>query len=300
MRGAAWRRESAPLPAVRFHGTRGSVPTPEPQNAGCGGNTPCVEVLGGAGQILLDAGTGIRAAGTGSQGAGATRQRRAAPIDIFLTHFHWDHVQGLPFFGPLHDREARVRIHAPCQDRLCGRELLGPALAPVWFPVALQDFPATVTLHDLDTIVELGDDVQVMAQRVRHPSITWGLRVHCGGRTLAYIPDNELEPDAGDYRTLCSFVAGVDLLIHDAMLTEDEFAARRGWGHSTSRQAVRLAEDAGVRMLRLFHHHPGRSDAELERMVRALRGSLLARGSTLDVDLAREGETVSLQRPVRR
>jgi phosphoribosyl 1,2-cyclic phosphodiesterase len=299
MKGEARRRESAWLPAARFHGTRGSVPTPEPQNAGCGGNTPCVEVLGGPGQILLDAGTGIRAAGIGTHTAGVTQQSTAAPINIFLTHFHWDHVQGLPFFGPLHDREARVRIHAPCQDRLCGPELLGPALAPVWFPVPLQDFPAVVTLHDLETVVLLGDDVQLMAQRVRHPSITWGLRVHCGGRTLAYIPDNELEPDAGDYHALCAFVEGVDLLIHDAMLTEDEYAARHGWGHSTFRQAVRLAEDAGVRMLRLFHHHPDRSDAELERMVRSLRASLLARGSTLDVDLAREGETVSLQPPVR-
>jgi phosphoribosyl 1,2-cyclic phosphodiesterase len=278
---------------VRFHGTRGSVPTPEPANAGCGGNTSSIEVVAPGGvSVLLDAGTGIRS---------ACRDAGDAPeLDIVLTHFHWDHVQGLPFFAPLHDPRARIRIHAPCQAHLCVRDLLGGHLAPVYFPAPFDDFAARITLHDLEGGVRTAAGVEIEAMRVQHPSNTQGLLLRGEGWSMAYVPDNELGGDASAYEALRAFVADADLLVHDAMLTEAEYEVRRGWGHSTFEQAVRFAGDAGVGMLRLFHHHPDRPDSELERMLAATRHELERCGSLLDVDLAREGETVTLPRTLPR
>jgi phosphoribosyl 1,2-cyclic phosphodiesterase len=265
------------------------VPTPDSANAGCGGNTSCVEIaVPGRGRIILDAGTGIRGVAT----------RPGEDLDVFLTHFHWDHVQGLPFLRALADPAARVRIHAPSQDGFSTRELLGERLAPIWFPVALEDAAGRVTLHDFDPSgVDVGparSGLHVSWLRMQHPSTTYAYRLRCGGEDVVYAPDNELAADPAAYRAVCRFAAGADLLIHDAMLTEAEYVARRGWGHSTFEQAVRLAEDAGARRLRLFHHHPERSDAAAESVLTGLRRELAQRGSTLELDLAREGESVSL------
>ena len=290
---------------VRFHGTRGSLPSPDPASARTGGDTSCVEIACGGARILLDAGTGIRRAGTSSAGSAAE------DIDIFLTHFHWDHVQGLPFFPPLHDAAARVRIHAPCHDGMCAADLLGGRLAPVYFPVPVHAFAAQCTTHALDDGPVVTGPFRVDAIRVRHPSTTLGLRVTCGNFVIAYVPDNELgdpggrtlqcvaDPPGGSpghstYDELCAFVAGADLLLHDAMFTDAEYAARRGWGHSTFRQAVQLALDCGAKDLRLFHHDPARADDDLDAIVASLRSALVSEGATLRVDAARDGEAIRL------
>lgn len=287
---AAVTPASSGRPYVRFHGTRGSVPTPEPENARSGGNTSCVEVGGAAGPLLLlDAGTGIRAAG---RALGALGQD--VECDVFLTHFHWDHVQGLPFFAPLHRPDSRVRIHAPCAPGSTVAEVFAGLLSPVYFPVPHDGFAARTTMHALAPEPWHGDGYELASLRVRHPSITHGFRIRVGDAAIAYIPDNELAPDTADYRELCDFLRGADLLIHDAMLTDAEYESRRGWGHSTFRRAVRLAEDAEVPRLRLFHHAPDRTDAELERILPCLQRQLVERGSSLELDLAREREIVIL------
>jgi phosphoribosyl 1,2-cyclic phosphodiesterase len=294
---------------VRFHGTRGSIPTPEPGNAVAGGDTSCVEVEAGGSRLILDAGTGIRRLGATLAGVAS-----GAPMDIFLTHFHWDHVQGLPFFAPLHDPGARVRIFAPCQEDLGVADLLGGRLAPVYFPVPYSAFAAQCTTHALDDGPVESGPFEIHSIRVCHPSNTHGLRVRCGDVVIAYIPDNELgEPGArglpcladrgrstayASYAALCSFVEGADLLIHDAMFTNDEYAGKRGWGHSTYGQALRLAQDAGVAELRFFHHDPDRDDVALDAIVADVRRNLERQGSPLRVDAARDGQTVTPRRAV--
>jgi phosphoribosyl 1,2-cyclic phosphodiesterase len=266
---------------VTFLGTRGSVPTPEPANRRHGGNTSCIQLETCTGRrLLLDAGTGIRQA---PHVPGST-------VDVFLTHFHWDHIQGLPFLPALHDPSALVRIHAPVQSRHGLEALLGDLLAPVYFPVAWHEFPATVELYPADGVWR-GDGVEVRSLRVSHPSVTVGYRVHSDDVVVAYIPDNELRRDDATYGEVCDFVRDVDLLIHDAMLSHREHSGHRGWGHSTIDQAVRLARKAGARRLSLFHHHPARDDRQLDELLARTRR---VKRPGLDLDMAREGETVTL------
>jgi phosphoribosyl 1,2-cyclic phosphodiesterase len=269
-------------PLVLFHGTRGSIPTPEPANARYGGNTACVEVVApDASRVFLDAGTGIRRAVP----AGSP----AAEYDIVLTHFHWDHVQGLPFFAPLHDPDAVVRIHAPCQHDVCLADLLGSALAPIYFPVPYDRFAARISLHALEDGGFRAGSLEVSTIAVHHPSTTHGVRVRCGEIIIVYVPDNELEGCAQRREALVEFARGADLLVHDAMFTGSEYAHRRGWGHSTFEQAAALAHDAGARRLLFFHHDPGRSDDELDRIIAGL-------GATTGplVGAAREQQVVRL------
>jgi phosphoribosyl 1,2-cyclic phosphodiesterase len=270
---------------VTFLGTRGSVATPEQSHARHGGNTACVQIqLPGDRLILLDAGTGIR---------------HAAPTrsaDLFLTHYHWDHISGLPFFPALHDPAARICIRGPCQAGACVEDLLGDRIAPTYCPIPWHAFAARVSAKACRRRTLLANDVEVCALAVSHPSTTVAYRIRCGESRVAYVPDNDLGADRTSYNRLTRFVRRADLLIHDAMLTRCEYEQRRDWGHSTAEQALRLALDAGVQRLRLFHHHPQRTDAELDMILARLGSEAGHHG--LELDMAREHDTVTL--PARR
>jgi phosphoribosyl 1,2-cyclic phosphodiesterase len=275
---------------VTCWGTRGSIPAPGPETVGFGGNTPCLEIRCAAGRsYILDAGTGIRALGSRLAEDGPT------DVDLFLTHFHWDHIQGLPFFRPLHDPAARIRIHGPSQDGRDVETLLRAQMAPEFFPVPYSRVAATLSFHHVTDEPWTDGVAEVAAHRVRHAGYTCGYRVRCNGVMVGYVPDNELVggsygPDpAGWYAGLVAFLEGVDVLFHDAMYTDDEYHSMEGWGHSTFSQAVRLAEDAGAGRLFFFHHAPDRDDDALARQVDAIRDALARRGSTLQVDAAAEG-----------
>ena len=214
------------------------------------------------------------------------------PLDahLFVSHYHWDHIQGFPFLAQLYDPETKLRVHGPMQGDVPVDEALEGQMSPLYFPVPLQAIAASVEFATADGSPWCGDGVCVDAFRVNHPGVTYGYRVSAGGATAVYIPDNELgdAPDPAWYRGLVEFVGGADLLLHDAMLSDDEYVLRRGWGHSTFAQAVRLAEEAGVRRLGLFHHAPDRSDAELEAIAAGLRRGLAERGAALEVEVAAE------------
>jgi phosphoribosyl 1,2-cyclic phosphodiesterase len=285
----------APALRVRCWGTRGSLPCPGAGTVHYGGNTSCVEVVDGSGvRIVLDAGSGIR-----PLGESLAHTPQPAQVELFLTHFHWDHIQGLPFFQPLYDEAASVRIHGPRQGELDVQALVAGQMRDVYFPVPFGALTAALQFHDLDEVpVGLGSAV-ISAHRVRHPTNAWGFRVDAGGRSVAYLPDNELVGGShaaadGWYDSLCDFIGGVDLLLHDAMFTESEYTRYEGWGHSTATQAVRLAEQAGVRRLQLFHHSPDRTDADLARLLESLQQELAHRGSTLVLEAAAEGEEIML------
>ena len=275
---------------VKAWGTRGSVPTPGRTTAGHGGNTSCLEVCAADGRcFVFDAGSGIRRLGEHLvAGNGGVR------AELFLTHFHWDHIQGLPFFAPLYDAASELRIHGAPQNGVSIADLIAAQMQPVYFPVPFDAVAARLEFRHLDAEPMVFGDVRVTAFRVRHPSDTYGYRIEQDGVAVAYVPDNELSGGtydvAPDWRDrLVEFVAGADVLYHDAMYTAEEYARREGWGHSTFEQAVSLAEEAGVRRLQLFHHAPEREDADLERIVERLRNSAARRGSRIEIDAAVEG-----------
>ncbi|MFW6079311.1 MAG: MBL fold metallo-hydrolase [Gemmatimonadota bacterium] len=281
-------------------GTRGSIPSPGPDTARYGGNTACLEVRNAAGRcFILDGGTGIRALGDRLK-----RTDGSVHVDLFFTHFHWDHIQGIPFFAPLYDPGATIRIHGPRQDDAEIEKLFARQLESVFFPIPYDALAARLEFSHLGDGPWRADDVEIEAMRVRHPSTTVGYRVRVGDAVLAYVPDNELvggsypvDPDW--YDRFLAFLDGVDLLFHDAMLTEAELPAREGWGHSTFRQTIRLARDAGVRRLRCFHHAPDRTDDELTRIVEMLREEADSvaggGGAGPQIGIATEGETLEVE-----
>jgi phosphoribosyl 1,2-cyclic phosphodiesterase len=277
-------------------GARGSVPSPGPGTARYGGNTSCIEVRTDRRRLIFDAGTGIIPAGHS-----LATDAPGEPIEVFLTHFHWDHIQGLPFFMPLRDPAATIRIHAtpPPNHRLS--DLLAVQMGTPFFPVTLQEMPARIEYHELDRRGWVDGDLTVMPFPVRHPDHTSGLRITAAGTTVVYIPDNE--PESESYRgtswnDLVEFARRADILLHDAMFTRAEYDSRRGWGHGTFEQAVHFAQAAGTDRLLMFHHHPDRTDEQIDAILESVQTQSRIVGSSLEVAAAVEGQEIVV--PARR
>ena len=252
---------------VTLWGTRGSLPTPGPETVRYGGNTSCVEVRDSDGAVLvLDAGTGIRR--LGAHLAGSVRR-----VDLLLTHLHMDHIQGLGFFAPLFDPRVVVHLWGPASTTQTLGDRLARYLSPPLFPVHLRDLPCTLKIHEVPRDeIEIGS-FRVVAQVVCHPNSTVGYRITQGNAVLAYLPDHEPALGlragflSGDWTSGYGLAAGADLLIHDAQYTEREYAERIGWGHSSMQDAFAFAALAGVKHIVPFHHDPGHSDGDLDRMI---------------------------------
>ncbi|MGH7580462.1 MAG: MBL fold metallo-hydrolase [Gemmatimonadales bacterium] len=284
---------------LRFWGTRGSIPTPGPRTARYGGNTACVSVSGPGGRLLiLDAGSGLRPLGHELMAG----PNRAISADILLSHTHWDHIQGLPFFKPLSAPGNAFCIYGADQQGVALEEILRRQMDPMVFPVPLRALAAAIQVNEItEGDVELPDFV-VRAFRLRHPGTTLGYRLAPaeGGRDIAYVTDNELGDGAGypvppNWRArLVEFLGGTDTLIHDAMYSEKIIKARCGWGHSTPRQAVALAAEAGCRRLILFHHEPEHDDDALDRLLEDTRRFASRTAGSLEVEAAAEGMELSL------
>jgi phosphoribosyl 1,2-cyclic phosphodiesterase len=249
-------------PEVTFWGVRGSIPTPGPGTARYGGNTPCVSVSNGdAGLVVLDAGSGIRNLGDRLMQRG---RGGALEVELLLSHTHWDHIQGLPFFKPLSDPRTCVRIHGARQDESALSVILERQMEPSVFPVPLTALAARIEVQEIAAGPFDLTGFRAEAIRLRHPGTTLGfiLEPAAGGRRFAYLTDNELDlrasyplPD-GWRADLVERLRGVDTLIHDAMYADAFVEARTGWGHSTPAQSVELARIGGVRRVFLFHHEP--------------------------------------------
>ena len=280
-------------PALRATcwGTRGSIATPGPRTLRYGGNTPCLEVRPAGGACLVfDSGTGIRSVG---------RRLRGAPLraHLFLTHYHWDHIQGFPFFVPVFFPTTHVTVHGPADDGDQVRRALAGQMTELYFPVPLHALDGKLDYAPMGAEPWNEDGVEVAAFTVKHPGVTLGYRVRAAGASLAYVPDNDLGEGAKDpawYAAFVEFLRGVDLLFHDCMFSDEEYDRFAGWGHSSFSQSIRLAEDAGVRCLSLFHHAPEHSDDELDRFAGELRDALSARGSALELAIAAEGQEIVL------
>lgn len=246
-------------------GTRGSFPHIGPKMVRYGGNTSCVEVNGSDGTVLLlDAGTGIRLAASATD-PGLRR------LDILLTHFHMDHLQGLGFFAPLFNPKMEVHIWGPPSTTMTLRERLARYLSPPLFPVCLRDFSCRLVLHDAPRgKVEIGG-LTVHSNLVCHPGPTMGYRVEDGAAVAAYLPDHELPLGTPLSTEPCwisghALAHGADVLMHDSQYNQEEYDARTGWGHSTVRHAVEFAQVAEVKRMVTFHHDPNHDDATLDQM----------------------------------
>ena len=284
---------------LRFWGTRGSIPTPGPSTVRYGGNTPCVALTRGDDHLLvLDAGSGIRPLGHDLLLRGPTSVR----VDLLLTHTHWDHIQGLPFFKPLADRDNRVWIHGAPQNGVSLEEILRRQMDPMVFPVPLQALGANITVNEIGEGAVHVDGYAIDAFRLRHPGCTLGYRIRPDGAAtdVAYVTDNELGA-GGTYRMpadwrarLVERLAGVDTLIHDTMFAKRMIEVRAGWGHSSPQQAVDLAAEAGCRRLLLFHHEPEHDDAAMDALLVEARAYAAGAAPGLVVDAAAEGLTIAL------
>ncbi len=284
---------------VRFWGTRGSIPTPGPLTARYGGNTACVSIGAPHGRLLiLDAGSGLRPLGHDLM----NRRDGALQADFLITHTHWDHIQGLPFFKPLSEAGNSFRVYGAAQGGLPLEQILRRQMDPMVFPVPLEAFAARIEVREIgEGRLEL-EDFHVSAIRLRHPGTTLGYRISPPGRNrdLAYVTDNELGPGGSypvgpDWRArLIKFLEGADTLIHDAMYMDQIIGARRGWGHSTPTQAVELAAEAGVRTLILFHHEPENDDDALDALLADTVRHARKAAPGLKVEAAIEGTTFEL------
>ncbi len=287
---------------VQFWGTRGSIPSPGPLTVRYGGNTPCVEVRTSDGWlVVLDAGTGIR-----ELGRALIERANGAPIqgDIFLTHAHWDHIQGIPFFAPIFQRGNHFTIWGSKSLSSSIDTVVRDQMSPVVFPVTFEELDATIDFRHLAEGEKCaGKGYEVTAIEVRHPGGALGYRfteTGSNGRSLVYISDNELGdaerygPPNGWRQRLVDFTRGASVLVHDATYTTEEYDHHRGWGHSTFHDAVEFAMEAGVETLVLFHHEPRRTDDEVDRRTDACRELVKERGGTLNVVAAAEGLTLNV------
>jgi phosphoribosyl 1,2-cyclic phosphodiesterase len=278
---------------ARCWGTRGSIPSPGRSTVRYGGNTTCFEIDHAGRRLIFDAGSGIRPLGA------EIVEKGPNVIHIFLTHFHWDHIQGFPFFAPLYDPEDRIKVVGPKQRDSDVQNLFAGQMGPIYFPVPFSVVAAEMSFEHLNTGGYEVGDISLEVMRVKHPSFVLGYRVQVGGQTICFIPDNETEGRGyevgeGWERRIRDFVGDADLLVHDSMYTDEEYPHRTGWGHSTFGQSIRLAEESGVKRLLLFHHDPTRSDDELDTIVARLRDAALARGSRLEIEAATEGVDIRL------
>jgi len=247
---------------VKFWGVRGSIACPSPNHIKYGGNTSCLEVTAGDRRLVFDAGTGVR-------GLGKTfLQDDVSQIHLLLTHTHWDHINGFPFFVPAYDPRRSLHIMA---GHLRGGEGIQNVLAAQMdnpmFPVPLSAMQAKMRFEDFDAGMDfnLYDDVHIRTAALNHPNGATGYRVEHGGHSICYITDTEHVPGKMDQNILV-LIEDADLVIYDSTYTEEEFPSKIGWGHSTWNEGVKLCREAGAKSMAIFHHDPEHDDDFMDQL----------------------------------
>ncbi|HYM73521.1 MAG TPA: MBL fold metallo-hydrolase, partial [Stellaceae bacterium] len=285
---------------VCFWGTRGSIPKPGQSTVRYGGNTSCVELRSAAGTtVVLDCGTGALSLGAHLMQSGEKPLRG----HLLISHTHWDHIQGLPFFAPLFVPGNEWDVYAPHGFAQSVRETLAGQMQHTYFPVDLGQLGATIRYHDLTEGVITVGDITVRTQYLNHPALTLGYRLEADGVTVVYCCDHEPHSrplaygsgEIGDQdRGHIEFARGADLLIHDAQYRAAEYEGKIGWGHSTLEYAVTVARIAGAKSLVFTHHDPARDDDTLDKEIAAVRARLQAESAPIAVSAAAEGQVVEL------
>lgn len=291
---------------VRLWGVRGSIPVPGPTTVRYGGNTSCVEVRADDEIIILDAGTGIRSLGLALDKEFAARSMK---LSVLITHTHWDHIQGLPFFSPSYDKKNLIRVLGYEGAREGLRSVLASQMETPFFPVSLGELPSHLAIEELKQMEFDIGKVKVRSKFANHPGLCAGYRLFTHAGSIAYLPDNEpydlfeaqlasrdgvSEEQARDLvvterAKVVDFLRESDIAILDSQYTDEEYAQHIGWGHGSLSSVVSLALDADVRKLVLFHHDPNHDDATVDQMLEQARDLVAKSGKPLELDAAREG-----------
>lgn len=275
---------------VTFHGVRGSTPCHGPELIKYGGNTSCVSLdIDGADPFLFDLGTGLRYFGN------SLPSHEAFSGTCLLSHLHWDHIQGVPFFTPMLKDGSHVAMYAPVQEGdMTVEQIFAETIKPPLFPVHLWMLPGVIEFNEIwNSEFSIGD-VEVMSRSIPHVGNTVGYRVTAHGSSVAYLSDHQMPHDGSFTATdgALELCGEADLVIHDAQYTMPEFAQKRDWGHCTTEYAIWLAAEAGATRLALFHHDPSHNDDMMDRIAE----SAAACGAEFGIEVftAREGLSVRL------
>jgi phosphoribosyl 1,2-cyclic phosphodiesterase len=302
---------SSPPARLKFWGTRGSIPVPSPETLRYGGNTTCVELRADGEILVLDAGTGIR-----PLGVALDREFQARPIklSLLITHAHWDHIQGFPFFKPAYDSKNEIRIFGFDGAGATFREIMTEPMRTPFFPITMHELSARMDINKLNEMKFSLGKLDIHAAFVNHPGVCAGYRIFTSGASVAFLPDHEpyefflhsvrekqLSPEqakeiaADQHAALVQFLRGSDVLILDSQYTDQEYKKHIGWGHGSISSAVALALEAEVQTLFLFHHDPGHDDAMVDAMIESARELATKNGSHLEVSGAQQGSEILLE-----
>jgi phosphoribosyl 1,2-cyclic phosphodiesterase len=296
---------------LKLWGVRGSIPVPGPATVRYGGNTTCAEVRADGEIIVLDAGSGIRELGLALENEFGSRPIN---LSLLITHVHWDHIQGFPFFVPSYNDKNHIQIFGYDGTGSGLREILKGQMATPFFPVALYDLPGKIKIEKLESMDFKIGKVHVRSKFMNHPGVCVGYRLFTSKGSIAFLPDHEpyeafklhsakshlLSPEQTQKRAredraeLVKFLQGSDILILDTQYTDEEYQAHVGWGHGSLSTAISLAIDAAVRKLILFHHDPTHDDDMIDKMVQTARKLAAKSESYLEVEGAREGAEMTL------
>ena len=279
---------------IKFWGTRGSIPVPGKHTAIYGGNTTCLEIILESGRtVIIDAGTGIRLLGEK-----LIKENNTKDIYLLITHIHWDHVFGFPFFNPIYDRESKIYVdgNSNCFKGL--KYTFDNKMGDGFFPIRFDDLRADISYIEklVNGLLEI-DGTVIDSIPLHHPQGGLGFRFREGNKTLVFITDNELRGEAWEGRSLREYVAfckGADILIHDSQYTPEEIDKRKGWGHSDYKAAFELAYNADVKQLILFHHDPPRTDEEVKAIELLCKGLSEKKKSSMMIHAAKEGNEFDL------
>jgi len=300
-----------PATRLKLWGVRGSIPVPGPSTVRYGGNTSCVEIRADGEIIVLDAGSGIRILGMSLE---QEFGERPVKLTLLITHTHWDHIQGLPFFLPAYNQKNQIRVLGYEGARVGLATILAGQMETPFFPVSLRDLPSNIAIEELKEMDFSIGKVRVQSKFANHPGICAGYRLTTSGGSIAYFPDNEPYEllklhvadrdqtsvnDAREYAKmerikLVEFLHGCDVLILDAQYTDEEYEQHIGWGHGSLSRVVSLALEAKVRKLILFHHDPAHNDEKIDEMLEGARMLVVESGQALEVEAGREGAEIWL------
>ncbi|MBF8983146.1 MBL fold metallo-hydrolase [Lutibacter sp. B2] len=245
--------------SILFWGVRGSTPSMNKETMKFGGNTPCVQIKAGEKRLILDAGTGIC-----QLGKMLMSQKEKIKAHIFISHMHWDHIQGIPFFLPFYQTENKFKFYGEKKNGTPFEQMIKDLMKTPYFPITWDEIKADCKFNEIDKdqYIHIDDDLTVKTLRLNHPNDSLGFRIAFKDKSCCYITD--IEHSQSMEEALIPFIENTDVLIYDANFTEQEYIHKKGWGHSTWQKAVELAKKACVKKLILFHHDTYRCDEELE------------------------------------